>query len=52
MEFALEDEAGEHEVHLEHGKRYRIVDRGVMHWAVNDGDTDRIHLLIEYPKTE
>lgn len=45
-----EDEAGDHAVHLDHGKRYRIVDRGVMHWAVNDGDTDRIHLLIEYPK--
>lgn len=41
---------GEKSVHLEHGKRYRIIDRGVLHWAVNDGDTDRIHLLIEYPK--
>lgn len=48
-----EDEEGiERSVHLDLGKRYRIVDRGVMHWAVNSGDTDRIHLLIEYPKTE
>lgn len=34
--------------HLELGKRYRIRDRGLLHWAVNDGDTDRVHLLIEY----
>lgn len=46
-----EDATGEHSVHLDLGKRYRIIDRGVLHWAVNDGDTDRIHLLIEYPKT-
>lgn len=45
-----EDETGDRSVHLDQGKRYRIVDRGVVHWAVNDGDTDRIHLLIEYPK--
>lgn len=45
------DESGEERsVHLELGKRYRIVDRGVLHWAVNDGDSDRVHLLIEYPK--
>lgn len=45
-----QDDEGEHSVHLELGKRYRIIDRGVLHWAVNDGNTDRIHLLIEYPK--
>jgi hypothetical protein len=45
-----EDDEGEHSMHLGLGKRYRIVDRGVMHWAENNGDTDRIHLLIEYPK--
>lgn len=45
-----EDESGERSVHLALGKRYRIVDRGLLHWAVNNGDTDRIHLLIEYPK--
>lgn len=48
--FICWDENGEHRVHLELGKRYRILDRGVLHWAVNEGDTDRIHLLIEYPK--
>jgi hypothetical protein len=45
-----EDAGRERSVHLDLGKRYRIVDRGVLHWAVNEGDTDRIHLLIEYPK--
>lgn len=46
-----EDEIGQdRRVHLELGRRYRIVDRGVMHWAENNGETDRIHLLIEYPK--
>jgi hypothetical protein len=40
----------EHSQHLEHGKRYRIRDRGLLHWAVNHGDTDRVHLLIQYPK--
>jgi hypothetical protein len=44
------DDEGEHRTHLGLGKRYRITDRGVMHWAENNGDTDRIHLLIEYPK--
>lgn len=45
-----EYEGVERSQHLGLGKRYRIVDRGVLHWAVNDGDTDRVHLLIEYPK--
>jgi len=45
-----DDEGTDRSVHLELGKRYRIVDRGVLHWAINNGDTDRIHLLIEYPK--
>jgi hypothetical protein len=45
-----EGDGREHSMHLDLGKRYRIVDRGVLHWAVNDGDTDRVHLLIEYPK--
>ncbi len=45
------DEAGEeHSVHLELGHRYRMQDRGLEHWAVNFGDTDRAHLVIEYPK--
>jgi aspartyl/asparaginyl beta-hydroxylase len=34
-------------VHLEAGKRY-IVQRDPVHWATNEGDTDRIHLLVEY----
>lgn len=44
------EENGYRTQHLELGKRYRIRDRGVLHWAVNDGNTDRVHLLIEYPK--
>jgi len=44
-----DDEGVERSQHLDLGKRYRIVDRSVLHWAVNDGDTDRVHLLIEYP---
>lgn len=35
------------EAHMEQGKRY-TVDRGIPHWAVNNGDTDRVHLLVEY----
>ena len=42
------EENGYRSQHLELGKRYRIRDRGLLHWAVNDGDTDRVHLLIEY----
>jgi hypothetical protein len=36
--------------HLELGKRYRMADRGVEHWAVNNGRADRVHLLIEYSR--
>lgn len=35
---------------LELGKRYRMASRGLVHWAKNDGDTDCVYLLIEYPK--
>jgi aspartyl/asparaginyl beta-hydroxylase (cupin superfamily) len=34
-------------MHLEQGKRYHV-DRTGLHWATNQGDTDRIHLLVEY----
>ena len=34
-------------VHMEAGKRY-TVDRTLLHWATNDGETDRVHLLVEY----
>ncbi len=39
-----------HSMHLELGKRYRMVARHITHWAVNGGATDRVHLLIEYAK--
>lgn len=44
------DTGMEREVHLALGHRYRVIDRGVVHWSMNNGDTDRVHLLIEYPK--
>jgi hypothetical protein len=43
----LED-GREHSVHLKAGHRY-IVQREPVHWARNDGVTDRSHLLVEYP---
>jgi len=41
------DEDGEHAMHMEYGNRY-TVNRKLEHWAQNDGETDRIHLLLEY----
>ncbi len=45
-----EDSGGEHSTHLEFGKRYRLECRGLLHWATNEGQTDRVNLVIEYPK--
>lgn len=45
----MDSDGVERSQHLELGKRYSINDRGLLHWATNDGETDRIHLLIEYP---
>lgn len=39
----------ERSAHLMLGHRYRV-NRGFEHWAENNGGTDRVHLLIEYPK--
>lgn len=47
----LDAQGVEREQHLQLGHRYRVIDRGAVHWARNDGDTDRVHLLIEYPKS-
>jgi hypothetical protein len=33
--------------HLEQGKRY-AVERAPIHWSFNRGETDRVHLLVEY----
>jgi hypothetical protein len=42
------DTAGmERSVHMQAGYRYRVA-REPLHWATNDGDTDRIHLLVEF----
>lgn len=40
------DSEGDHSQHMEQGKRY-LVDRSVLHWAINAGDTDRVHLILE-----
>lgn len=42
----LED-GEERSIHLESGSRY-VVQRDPVHWATNEGETDRIHLLVEY----
>lgn len=34
-------------VHMEVGRAYEV-NNNQMHWAVNNGDTDRIHLIFEY----
>jgi hypothetical protein len=34
-------------IHLEAGCRYDVK-RDPVHWATNEGETDRIHLLVEY----
>jgi hypothetical protein len=41
------DEGGTQAMHMKLGHRYSV-DRTVMHAAFNDGETDRIHLLVEY----
>lgn len=42
-----DDGEGEQVMHMDQGYRY-AVDRTVWHSASNGGDTDRVHLLIEY----
>lgn len=37
---------GGEEIRLKPGES-RVVDRTVEHWSRNDGDTDRVHLLVE-----
>lgn len=41
------DAEGEHSIHMEQGKVYRV-NRKLEHWAVNNGTTDRVHLLVEF----
>lgn len=36
-------------LHLEVGMLYAL-DRTVEHWAVNDGDTERTHLIVEFAR--
>jgi hypothetical protein len=44
----LDTQGREQSIHLLEGHRYRVA-REPLHWAENRGDTDRIHLLVEYP---
>jgi hypothetical protein len=41
------EDGQERSCHMKQGGRY-IVQRDPIHWAVNEGATDRIHLLVEY----
>lgn len=43
----IDEDGNECSMHMEQGKRYRV-NRKLMHWSHNGGDTDRIHLLLEY----
>lgn len=47
--FWVDENGDERKLHMEQGKVYRV-NRLLEHWARNDGDTDRIHLLVEYAK--
>ena len=42
-----EEDGAEKSMHMELGHRY-TVERTLLHWAHNGGETDRIHLLLEY----
>lgn len=41
------EDGEEKSMHMEQGKRYKV-NRTCLHWAENNGDTDRVHLLLEY----
>jgi aspartyl/asparaginyl beta-hydroxylase (cupin superfamily) len=43
----IDTQGRERSMHLEQGMRYRVA-REPLHWADNRGDTDRIHLLVEF----
>jgi hypothetical protein len=43
----IDEKGDERSIHLEEGHRY-IVERDPVHWATNEGETARIHLLVEY----
>ena len=47
MNWWIDESGKECSMHMEKGKRYKV-NRKLMHWAVNNGETDRIHLLLEY----
>jgi len=46
LNFWVEDDK-DRSVHMEKGSRYEV-DRTVLHWAENNGITERVHLLLEY----
>ncbi len=44
----VDEDGTEKVIHLKSAHRYQV-ERSPMHWAYNKGQTDRIHLLVEYP---
>ncbi len=43
----VDTKGNERVTHLAQGHRY-LVERSPLHWAFNHGNTDRIHLLVEF----
>ncbi len=43
----IDTKGNEQLMHLEEGHRYQV-SREPLHWAANQGKTDRIHLLVEF----
>lgn len=38
----------EQSIHLEQGYRYEVRNQDIEHWSFNKGETDRIHLIVEF----
>lgn len=39
----------EQSLHMKQGYRYEVRNQDIEHWSVNRGQTDRVHLIVEYP---
>jgi hypothetical protein len=44
--FGAKDENGDSEIHFEADGSVYYINPGVLHWAYNDGDTERVHMII------
>lgn len=38
----------EQSIHMKQGYRYEVRNQHIEHWAFNRGETDRIHLIVEF----